>query len=216
MTYTPAQRELQARFGTEALADRLELGIMTPTIDADQRAFIEAQDWFFLATVDPDGFPSVSHKGGPAGFVRVLDETTLAFPDYDGNGMFWSTGNIAATGKLGLLFISQDPPQRLRVHATATVSADDELLESFPGAKLIVRASVREVFRNCARYIHKRSTVEASPYVPDDEGRQPHPSWKRIDLMQDVLDDKTRAATEAAGGTISGEEYAARLADGTS
>lgn len=215
MTYTEDQRRLQEEFGSTALADRLGL-VMADHLQPDHVEFIQSRDLFFLSTVDADGFPSVSHKGGAVGFVRVLDETTIAYPEYDGNGMFWSTGNVAATGKVGFLFIDLETPNRLRVHATATVSTGDPLLAEYPGAKLIVRATVREVFVNCARYIHKHRRVESSPYVPDADGAQPLPAWKRIDLVQDVLDDEGRSATEAAGGPITADDYAARVADGTS
>ncbi len=215
MTYTADQRLLQAEFGSTALADRLGL-VMSDRLQPDHVAFIESSDLFFLSTVDDAGFPSVSHKGGPVGFVRAIDEHTIAYPEYDGNGMFWSTGNVASTGKVGFLFIDLVTPRRLRVHATATVSSEDPLLADHPGATLIVRATVREVFVNCARYIHKHQRVESSPYVPAADGSQPLPAWKRIDLVQDVLDDDSRAATEAAGGPITAEEYAARVADGTS
>ena len=201
MTYTENQRRLQEQFGSTALADRLGL-VMADRLQPDHVEFIESRDLFFLSTVDADGFPSVSHKGGPVGFVRAVDETTLAYPEFDGNGMFWSTGNVAATGKVGFLFIDLATPNRLRVHATATVSSDDPLLAEYPGAKLIVRATVREVFVNCARYIHKHERVEDSRYIPGPDGSQPLASWTRIDLGEDVLDDEGRAATEAAGGPI--------------
>ncbi len=190
--------------------------IIAESISDDQRAFIERQDHFFLATVDGEGNPSVSYKGGPVGLVRVLDETTLVFPSYDGNGMYWSTGNIAATGSIGMLFIDQVTPNRLRVQADALIDRDPDLVASFPGAQFVVRCTVRQVFPNCARYIHRHARVETSKYVPDGTGAQPTPAWKRIDVFQDVLSDEERAATQVEGGTIDVADYAQRLADGTS
>ena len=127
--YHSGSRELQDRFDTRRLADRIEERIVRATIDDDDRAFIEARDMFFLATVDADGAPQSSYKGGEPGFVRVLDEHTLAFPNYDGNGMFLSWGNAIVNPHVGLLFIDfvSERPSRLRVEGTASVTVDDEL-----------------------------------------------------------------------------------------
>ena len=88
-------RSLQDRFDTRAIADRIDELLVHDTIDEGDRAFIEARDMFFLATADAEGRPTCSYKGGEPGFVRVVDEHTLAFPNYDGNGMYLSTGNRA-------------------------------------------------------------------------------------------------------------------------
>ncbi|MEM9565162.1 MAG: pyridoxamine 5'-phosphate oxidase family protein [Actinomycetota bacterium] len=213
--YTDAQRALQDRFESRPLADRLEQAIIAPEIDEMQQAFIQSRDFFFLSTVTAAGEPTVSYKGGDVGIVTVVDQTSIAFPMYDGNGMFLSAGNIADTAKIGLLFIDFETPNRVRVQATARLEHDDPLLERYPGAITIVRATVDHVFVNCARYIHEHERVAASPYVPDGDGAQPHPSWKRIDLLQDALtqDDQDRSADE---GIITIEDYGAKLAAGES
>ena len=178
MPYQPAQRELQDRFDTRRLADRLEPGT-TDTISPDQKAFIEARELFFLATADADGWPQCSHKGGEPGFVRVVDEHTIAFPLYDGNGMFLSAGNILANPKIGLLFVDLEGGTRLRLNGEATVTDDDPLLASYPGALLVVRVRAREVFPNCRRYVHTYALQEPSPFVPSADGAAPVPDWKR-------------------------------------
>jgi predicted pyridoxine 5'-phosphate oxidase superfamily flavin-nucleotide-binding protein len=213
--YGAEQRALQDQFDSRQLADTLEAVIVQPGIDDEATAFIESRAFFFLSTVNHEGHPTVSHKGGAPGFVKVLDPTTLVFPSYDGNGMFLSMGNIAGDGRIGLLFIDFDTPHRVRVHATAVVSADDPMMSEYPGADLVVRATVTDAFVNCPRYISPQAGGEPSRYVPDAEGHAPLPGWKKIDLMQDVLParDQGRAADE--GGTISIDEYAERLADGT-
>src|SRR5574337_1695208 len=91
--YNPGSRTLQDRFDTRRLADRLAERLVRDHIDEADRAFIEARDMFFLATCDADGHPQCSYKGGEPGFVRVVDDRTLAFPSYDGNGMYLSLGN---------------------------------------------------------------------------------------------------------------------------
>lgn len=178
MPYQPSQRELQERFDTRRLADRLDPGA-TDTIGPGQKDFIESRELFFLASADADGWPQCSYKGGDPGFVRVLDEHTVAFPLYDGNGMFLSAGNILANRKVGLLFVDLAGGSRLRLNGEATVTDDDPLLQSFPGALLVVRVRVRQVFANCRRYVHTYELVERSPFVPSPEGDAPVPDWKR-------------------------------------
>jgi predicted pyridoxine 5'-phosphate oxidase superfamily flavin-nucleotide-binding protein len=178
VTYQPAQRALQEHFDTRRLADRLETGT-SDSIGAAHQAFIEARELFFLATADADGWPQCSYKGGAPGFVRVLDEHTLAFPLYDGNGMFLSAGNIDATSKVGLLFVDLEGGSRLRLNGEATVAADDPLIADYPGAKLVVRVRARQVFANCRRYVHRYELVEPSPFVPSADGEAPVPDWKR-------------------------------------
>jgi len=213
--YGDEQRALQDQFDSRLIADTLEAVIVQPGIDDEAKAFIESRAFFFLSTVNHEGHPTVSHKGGAPGFVRVPDPMTLVFPSYDGNGMFLSMGNIAGDGRIGLLFIDFDTPHRVRVHATATISADDPLMAEYPGADLIVRATVVDSFVNCPRYISPHASGEPSKYVPDADGAAPLPGWKKIDVMQDLLPERDRGRAAQEGGTISVDEYADKLADGT-
>ena len=215
--YTESQKQLQAAFDSRKLAERVEEAIVTDVIVPQvHQPFIESRDFFFLTTVNAQGEPTVSYKGGPVGVVTVVDPTTLVFPSYDGNGMFLSMGNISETGKIGMLFIDFETPNRMRVQATASISTDDPLLAKYPGAQLLVRAKVDKVFLNCARLIHKHQRVSASPYVPDKDGRTPFPAWKRIDVVQDALPPKDQGRATAEGGVITQEEYGAKLAAGES
>lgn len=180
-------RELQDRFGTRRLADRIEDRLVHDRLDDDDAGFIRAQDMFFLATADEEGRPTCSYKGGDVGFVRVLDERTLAFPSYDGNGMFLSAGNLLVNPHVGLLFIDVENASRMRVSGVASIDDEDDLLREYPEADLVVRVSVREVFPNCPRYVHRYRRVEASPFVPREGCVTPVPSWKRSDWARDVL-----------------------------
>src|SRR5579863_5565631 len=114
-----SHRQLQRQFDTERLADRIEERLFRERVTDDDRAFIERMDMFFLATADAAGRPNCSYKGGDPGFVRVLNETTLMFPNYDGNGMYLSMGNAAENAHVGLLFIDFEQQKRLRVNGTA-------------------------------------------------------------------------------------------------
>jgi uncharacterized protein len=215
--YTPHQRDLQRRFETEPLADALQATIVSDAIDLDQhKPFIESRDFFFLSTVNPSGEPTVSYKGGPVGVVAVVEPRLLVFPSYDGNGMFLSMGNASATAKIGLLFIDFETPNRLRVQATATVHESDPLMARFPGAQLLVRAHVDQVFVNCARYIHRHKRIESSRYVPDVNGAAPLPAWKRIDFVQGVLPPKDIGRADEEGGQITIDQYSEKLARGES
>ncbi|SCX44215.1 hypothetical protein SAMN03159343_1376 [Klenkia marina] len=215
--YTAAHREWQDRFDAQPLADRVVDSIVRTEIDDFYGAFIGSRDFFFLATVDAEGRPTVSYKGGAPGVVAILDPTTIAFPHFDGNGMFLSVGNAADTGRIGLLFIDLETPNRIRLQADVQRVTDDaSLLARWPGAKLVTVATVETVFHNCGRYIHQHQRVEASKYVPDADGAQPTPAWKRIDAVQDVLTDEDRSATERAGGAITFEDYVGKLMTGTS
>jgi predicted pyridoxine 5'-phosphate oxidase superfamily flavin-nucleotide-binding protein len=187
--YHEGSRQLQDRFDTRRLADRIEERIVRDRIDDDDRAFIEARDMFFIATVDADGQPQCSYKGGDPGFVRVLDEHTIAFPVYDGNGMYLTAGNLVLTKKVGLLFIDFEGRKRVRVSGAASVDDGDPLLADYPEAQLIVRLAVTEVWPNCPRYIHQYQLVAHSRFVPKAECETPVPQWKRNDWAHDVLPD---------------------------
>lgn len=203
------QRVLQDRFETRALADRVTAIILHDEFQEEDKLFIESRDMFFLASADERGQPTCSYKGGDPGFVRVLDGKTLAFPSYDGNGMYLSMGNIRATARIGMLFIDFEKPNRLRLHGVASIDDGDPLLQDYPGAELIVRVEALEIFVNCPRYIPLYRKIENSRNVPNAAGDAPFAQWKRIDALQDVLPTHDQGKAEQAGGILTFEEYAA-------
>ena len=194
--YHDGSRELQDRFDSRRIADRLEHITVHDRFSDDDRAFIERVPMFFFATADADGWPDCSYKGGQPGFVRVVDESTLAFPSYDGNGMFRSLGNVLVNPKVGMLFVDFERPNRMRINGVASLHDDDELLSSFEGAQLIVRVRAERIFPNCPRYIHKMQMVERSKFVPKPDVEAPIPDWKRMTWAQEYLPehDPARAA----------------------
>lgn len=180
-------RKLQDQFETRPMADRLVEAIVSDKISPEDQAFIEAQNMFFFATVDGEGRPSCSYKGGSVGLVKVIDETTLAFPLYDGSGMYLSAGNVLVNPHVSLLFVDFQRQARLRLTGDAFIQEDDPLINHWPEAQLVLRVKVREMFPNCPRYIHKMTLVEESVFVPKQHCETPAPAWKRLEAVADVL-----------------------------
>ncbi len=187
LIYSSSSRALQDRFDTRRLADRLAEVKVRDRFTSEDRQFIERMDMFFLATVDGAGQPTCSYKGGDPGFVAVVDDQTLAFPNYDGNGMYLSMGNLAETRGVGMLFIDFEQQRRMRVDGAAQIAMADPLLERYPEAQFVVRVEARRVYPNCPRYIHKYQLVERSAFVPRDMKATPIPAWKQAAWANDVL-----------------------------
>ena len=185
--YHEGARELQDKFDSRKLADRLAEVLAHDSFTDADRAFIESRPLFFLSTADAAGRPECSYKGGMPGFVRILDPETLAFPSYDGNGMFKSLGNILVNPFVGMLFIDFENPKRLRVNGRATLHEDDPLLAEFVGAQLIVRVKPEAIFPNCPRYVHRMQIVEQSVYAPREGHTPPVPGWKQRPEFREVL-----------------------------
>jgi uncharacterized protein len=190
--YHDGMRRLQDARDTRALADRLEKVTMRSAFTEEDKAFIARCRMFFIATADADGRPDCSYKGGQPGFVRVLDDSTLAIPDFDGNGQYRTWGNVLVNAHVGLLFLDFESPRRLRVNGTATISPEDPLLAETSGAVFIVRVHAERIFPNCPRYIHRMQLVEESPYVPRAGYTPPVPAWKTFDVFKDVLPARDR------------------------
>lgn len=202
--FSNCHRELQDRHRSRRLADLTERAVLHDVFTQDDKDFVENADMFFLSSIGPDGQPTVSYKGGHRGFVRIHGNR-LSFPIYDGNGMFLTAGNLAATARVGLLFIDFERPRRLRIHGLA------ELDERAPGrvesgALFSVHVTPTQIFVNCPRYIHRYRKVEASKYLPCGESDPPLPNWKRLDFIQDGLTPAEQAQVRRLG-TLTQQEY---------
>lgn len=196
--YHDGMRQLQDARETRPLADRLEQVTVRAAFTDEDRAFIERCPMFFIATADSHGRPDCSYKGGLPGFVRVLDDHTLGIPDYDGNGMYRTWGNVLVNPQVGLLFIDFENAKRLRVNGTARVSRDDPLRGEWPDAVFVVRIAAERIFPNCPRYIHKMQLLEHSAYTPRPEYMPPVPAWKTFDEFRDALPLRDRPAAAKA------------------
>jgi uncharacterized protein len=191
--YHEGMRKLQDVRETRRLADRLEQVTVRTAFTDEDREFIRRCPMFFIATADARGHPDCSYKGGLPGFVRVMDERTLAIPDYDGNGMYRTWGNVLVNPHVGLLFLDFDGAKRLRVNGTAHVREDDPLRAENPGSVFIVRVAATRIFPNCPRYLHKMQLIEHSAFVPRPEYTPPAAGWKAFDEFRDALPDRDRA-----------------------
>ena len=185
--YHDGNRRLQDAFESRRIADRIEEKNARLAFTEGDKAYIESAIFFFLATADAEGCPDCSFKGGMPGFVRVTGPSQLAFPDYDGNGMFKSLGNLLVNPNIGLLFIDMQKPRRLRINGTATVSRDDPLIAQTVGAQMIVRVNARAIFPNCPRYIPQFTLAEPSIYAPRPGGDFPEPKWKQFADFKDYI-----------------------------
>ena len=202
MDYRDAQRQLQDSHDTRRLADRLA-ETAAETV-GPFREFIEARDMFFLATADANGQPQCSYKGGDPGFVQIVDETTVAFPVYDGNGMFLSTGNMTENPAVGMLFVDFESGSRLRLNGDASIDPDDPLAESYPGALFVVRVRARAIFPNCRRYVHIHGDSQRSVFVPRSGEAAPVPDWKRDPWFEGTLpaDDPAHDLSKPSASSI--------------
>jgi predicted pyridoxine 5'-phosphate oxidase superfamily flavin-nucleotide-binding protein len=196
--YGPGARALQAELDTRRLADVLARHTLHGELTDDDVALIEAQSTVWISTVDAEGWPDVSYKGGDVGFVAVASRTELRIPSYDGNGMMRTLGNIADTGRVALLFVDTSRPWRMRIHGTARVSLDADDLARHHGADAVIVVTIGRVFPNCGRYIHTGGVI--SEYVPHEGAPAPIPEWKRYDLLRPALParDQERLAAEEA------------------
>ncbi|WP_026802639.1 pyridoxamine 5'-phosphate oxidase family protein [Arenimonas oryziterrae] len=196
--YHEGMRRLQDARETRVLADRLEQVVVRTAFTEEDRAFIARSAMFFIATADDHGSPDCSYKGGLPGFVRVVDDHTLAIPDYDGNGMYRSWGNVLVNAQVGLLFLDFEQPKRLRVNGTAVVVQDDPLCAELPGCVFVVRVTAERIFPNCPRYLHKMQLVEHSTYAPRPDYTPPVPAWKTYEVFRDSLPTRDRSGNEDA------------------
>ena len=190
--YHSGMRELQDSRDTRRIADRLAEVTLRSGFTDDDRAFIARSRMFFLATADSEGRPDCSYKGGAPGFVHVTGPSTLEIPDYDGNGMYRSWGNVQANPHVGLLFIDFETPKRLRVNGTARILRDPALCADWPGAVFLVRIEAERIFPNCPRYIHQMQFVKESEHTPRAGYQPPVPAWKTFDAFRDALPARDR------------------------
>ena len=192
--FHPGMRELQDRFEGRAVPDRLADNRMRTAFSDTDRQFIESSSFFFLSTATDESV-DCSFKGGDPGFVRIVGKNELEWPDYDGNRMYRSLGNILCNPRVGLLFIRFDGTRfdgsaRLRVNGHAVMDESNAARALIPGAKRIIRMTAEHILTNCPRYIPAMTEEETSVYTPREGYTPPDPAWKSRDFVKDIFDDE--------------------------
>ncbi len=211
--YGEEHERLQNEYDTKDLAAQLENLIVKDFIDETDREFINSRDMFFLSSIDKNGCPTVSFKGGQVGFVEVLNEKQIAFPIFDGNGMFLSAGNIEGNNKVGLLFIDFETPHRLRMQGEAFIDRSVDLVNRYPAADLIIKVNLTRLWVNCPRYIPKYKKIEESKYIPKKGQPTLSPAWKRIKEVKNFLPKKDQEILQGEE-TITFADYARLVSKG--
>ena len=170
VTFTPSVRKAQEHYGSREVAAKVEAWDVTDDRLSEREAsFIAERDSFYMASVNQDGWPYVQYRGGPKGFLKVLDETTLAYADFRGNRQYISTGNLRADDRTALFFMDYPRRQRLKLMARAEIvdAADrPDLVEEVADPSYRARVERVVVFHvvafdwNCPQHITPRFTIE--------------------------------------------------------
>lgn len=193
-------RELQDKYGGRAVADAITNYARKTEFDDAYRDFVESSSYFFLATSSGTN-TDCSFKGGPKGFVKIVGPDRLIFPDYDGNRMYKSLGNIIDNPNVGMLFIRFDAQEstqldangseqffRVRINGTASLHDSHPAMSEYPGAKRIIEVQTKHIYRNCPRYIPRMEMVNESIYIPRAGRKAPEPLWKGRPGLKEALD----------------------------
>lgn len=170
LVFTPLVKALQEKYGSRRQYARMESGGASPDrLGPDESAFIAGRDSFYMATVGATGWPYVQHRGGPKGFLKVIDDQTIAFADFRGNKQFISTGNLGGDDRVALIMVDYPGQARLKILGRAQIFEGDaarEWIERLrePGSEdVIERAYVIRVEAfdwNCPQHITPRFTEE--------------------------------------------------------
>jgi len=180
-------RALQDEFDGRRVADALEKNRKHREFWPDDVILIEQASFFFLATHHGDAV-DCSYKGGAPGFVKITGPARLEWPDYDGNSMYRSLGNIALQPRVAVLFIRFDGESTLlRITGTASLHRDAETLSRHHGAKVVVQLRADYMFTNCPRYIPALTEAQPSPHNPIPGHTPPAPQWKSRDYIRNIL-----------------------------
>jgi predicted pyridoxine 5'-phosphate oxidase superfamily flavin-nucleotide-binding protein len=191
--------ELQDRFDGRRVAEAIEKHRKHYEFWDDEKEMIETAPFFFIGTSWGD-YVDCNIKSGDPGFVKVVGPNVLEYPEYNGNSMYRTLGNLSKNPNLGLLFVRFDgKSRRIRINGRASILDDKEATGRHFGAELVVRVEC-EIYPNCPRYVPDLVNANASPHVPrPGQGVPPAPEWKYRDYIRDILpkDDAHVAAVKA-------------------
>jgi predicted pyridoxine 5'-phosphate oxidase superfamily flavin-nucleotide-binding protein len=169
IAFTDAVKDFQARYGSRASYGRQEEFKYTDGLTESEEDFIAHQDNFYMATISESGYPYIQFRGGPKGFLKVLDHETLGFIDFGGNKQYISTGNLVTNNKVALFLLDQAAKARLKIFAEASILNIDDNTELYDKLNLddykfkperIILLKVKAYDWNCPQHITPRYTVD--------------------------------------------------------
>jgi PPOX class probable FMN-dependent enzyme len=202
-----SEAALRTLFG---YAEGLALQKSLKRLDKHCRAFIEKSPFLCIGTMSPDGRADVSPRGDPAGFVQVLDDTTIVIPDRPGNNRLDTLGNILANPSVGLLFMVPGFDDTLRVNGKATIVADPALLAATEvngkRSKIVIRVAVEEAFLHCAKAFKRSRLWDPASRVD----RTTMPSLARM-ILEQATPTPPSEAEVAKGDALVEEAYRTNL-----
>ncbi|WP_253712328.1 pyridoxamine 5'-phosphate oxidase family protein [Bradyrhizobium sp. WD16] len=185
--YHQGMLALQDAADGRRLADFLATEVRHSEFSEKDIAQIEAANFFFIASSYRDQ-PDCSFKGGDPGFVRIVGPNALEFPDYDGNLMYRTLGNVAMNPRVGLLFMNFDPTAyRIRINGVASIHRDEASLARHHGACAVVHITCHDIYPNCPRYVPGLTAGEPSAYVPRRGTVPPRPEWQALPAVAPLL-----------------------------
>ena len=185
--YHEGMSELQNRFDGRRVAEAIERHRKHYEFWDDEKALIESSPFFFIGTSFAD-YVDCNIKSGDPGFVKVVGPNIIEYPEYDGNSMYRTLGNLSRNPNVGLLFVRFDgKSRRMRINGRAAILDDAAAIGRHYGAQLVVRIEC-EIYPNCPRYVPDLAGANPSAYVPrEGEAPPPPPEWKGRDYIRDIL-----------------------------
>jgi hypothetical protein len=195
--FTDSQTILQNRYGGRKVAERLLKHRVKTEITSIEEQLIRSAYFFFIASGTGETI-DCSIKSGNPGFVSIRSPTEIWWPDYDGNRMYRTLGNIRENPTISILFVDFDDPAnksgperptKLRIIGDATIDETSETVRQFYGSQRVVRLVVKHVFPNCPRYLPSMIITDTSKYIPNPGYNPPKPEWKTRDYIAEVLDE---------------------------
>ena len=169
IAFTNSVKNQQEKYGTRNAYSRMEKSVGSNLLSPQETNFIQERDSFYMATVSENGWPYVQHRGGPKGFVTVINNTTLAYADFRGNGQYISTGNINDSNKTSIIMMNYPSRQRLKIWAESDIidsgentELEDKLNVNSTSAKIerVVLLNIKAFDWNCPQHITPRYTED--------------------------------------------------------
>lgn len=169
LAFTENVKKQQEQYGTRNSYARMENSIERYELGQQEIDFIQARDSFYMATIGENGWPYVQHRGGIKGFVHILDKTTVAYADFQGNGQYISTGNLHGSNKTSIIMVNYPARQRLKIWAETKIitrgidkSIEEKLDINNTSSKVerIVILNVQAFDWNCPQHITPRYTED--------------------------------------------------------